>query len=88
MIETYVESLAGQMGIQLSKISVVEGREVGCLDVHLLHMHVGGQRVSALVYQSEMDELLRESACERLEIKIRTALARLGKNQVSEDTQS
>ncbi len=83
MIQTYAQSIAGQMGIQLSKISVVEGREVGCLDVHLLHMHVGSQRVSALVYQSELDELLKVSSCERLEIKIRAALARFGKSQVS-----
>jgi hypothetical protein len=86
MIQRYAQSLAGQMGIQLINTTVVEGREVGCLDVHLLHMFVSDQRVSALVYQSEMDELQREGSCERLDIKIRAALARLGKNQVSEST--
>lgn len=84
MIREYVNNLAGQMGIPVTDISVVEGREVGCLDVHLLHIFSVNQQVSVLVYQAELDELLRDSCCERLEKKIRSALLRLEVKQVSE----
>ena len=77
MIKEYAAGLAAQVGIKLSRVSVVEGRRVGCLDVHLLHLDAEGQRVSALVYQSELDELQSRSCCERLELKIRAALSRL-----------
>jgi len=65
------------MKIQLSQVSVVEGRKVGCLDVHLLNLTSNGQLVSALVYQSELDKLQIGDCCERLESRIRSALARL-----------
>jgi hypothetical protein len=77
MIREYATDLAAQVGIKLSRVSVIEGRRVGCLDVHLLHLAAGGQLVSALVYQSELDELKNGSYCERLEFKIRSALSRL-----------
>jgi hypothetical protein len=77
MIQNYATDLAAQMGIQLSRVSVVEGRRVGCLDVHLLNMAVDSHLVSTLVYQSELDNLLSGSYCERLELKIRTALSRM-----------
>ncbi len=86
MIREYVGNLAGQMGIQVSKISVVEGREVGCLGVHLLHLVTDEQQVSALVHQSELDDLHRDSACDRLEMKIRSALLRLEMKSVSQST--
>lgn len=77
MIQDYVTDLAAQMGIQLSRVSVVEGRGVGCLDVYLLNMAVDSHLVSTLVYQSELDNLQSGSYCERLELKIRTALSRM-----------
>jgi hypothetical protein len=77
MIKEFATELAEQSGIQLSRVSVVEGRRIGCLDVHLLHLGSDGQLVSALVYQSELDELHSSSCCERLEMKIRSALSRL-----------
>lgn len=77
MFDNFVSNLALQMGINLSTLSVVEGRRVGCNDVHLLNLASGSQKVSTLVHQSELDTLLEESYCERLETKIRTALSRL-----------
>lgn len=78
MIREYTVNLAAQMGIKLSRVSIVEGRKVGCLDVHLLKLAADGQRVSTLVYQSELDGLHSgSSCCERLELKIRSALSRL-----------
>lgn len=88
MIREYVGALAGQMGIRVPKISVIEGREVGCLGVHLLHLVTAGHQISALVHQSELDDLQRNSSCERLETKIRSALLRLEVKLASDDTVS
>lgn len=77
MIQKFVADLAEQMGIKLSRISVVEGRNVGCLSVHLLHLGNNDKLVSALVHQSELDDLKNNVLCDRLELKIRSALSRL-----------
>jgi translation initiation factor 6 (eIF-6) len=77
MIQEYVADLATQLGIKLSRVSIIEGRKVGCLDVHLLHLCANGHLVSTLVYQSELDGLQTGASCERLETKIRAALSRL-----------
>jgi hypothetical protein len=75
LIQEYVRDIAAQMKIQVSKVSVVEGRKVGCLDVHLLNVTSGDRLVSVLVYQSELDKLQIGERCERLESRIRTALS-------------
>jgi hypothetical protein len=77
MIREYTAKLAEQLGIQLSGISVTEGRMVGCNDAHPLHLTANGNLVSVLIQQSELEELQSSSYCERLEIKIKTALSRL-----------
>lgn len=77
MIQAYVTDLAEKMGISLSRISVVEGRNVGCLSVHLLHLGTNDRLVSALIHQSELDDLQNDIGCDRLELKIRSALSRL-----------
>jgi hypothetical protein len=77
MLREYTAKLAEQSGIQLSGVTVIEGRKVGCSDGHLLHLVADGNLISALVHQSELEELQSGSNCERLEIKIKTALSRL-----------
>jgi len=77
LIQKYVYDIAAQMKIQLSQVSVIEGRNVGCLDVHLLNITSGGRLVSVLVYQSELDKLQIGESCERLESRIRSALSGL-----------
>jgi len=77
MIQEYVSELARQTGTVLSGVRFIEGRTVGCLDVHLLHLVQEENFVSALVYQSELDALTNGSCCKRLDMKIRTALTRL-----------
>jgi hypothetical protein len=77
MIQGYVADIAAQKGIPLLRVSLVEGRTVGCLDVYLLHLAAERQMVSALVYQSELDNLYSGSPCDRLEVKVRVALSRL-----------
>jgi hypothetical protein len=73
MIQEYAADLAAQMGILLSRVTVDEGRTVGCLDAYLVNLTSCGHQVSALVYQNELDD----PASERLELKIRSALSRL-----------
>ena len=77
MILEYVTNFAVQNGIQLSWVKFVEGRSVGCLDVHLLHLVADKYQVSALVYQSELKALQRGTRVDRLDAKLRTALSRL-----------
>ena len=77
MIQYYVQDIAVQMKIQLSQLSLVEGRNVGCLDVHLLKFSSNGHQQNALVYQSELDKIQTGECCERLESRIRSALSRM-----------
>lgn len=77
MIREYATKLAKLSGVQLSRVSVMEGRKVGCSNAHLLHLIADGNLVSALVQQSELEELQSGSYCEQLDIKIKTALSRL-----------
>ena len=77
MIQEFTTDLAAQMGIQLSRVSVVEGRQVGCLDVYLLSLAADDHLVSTLIYQSELDHLQNGSDTGQLETKIRSALERL-----------
>jgi hypothetical protein len=74
MIHEVAKDIASQVGIQLSSVKMVAGNTVGCLDVHLLHLTSKGQTVSALVYQSELNTLEDGGYCDRLEVKIRSAL--------------
>jgi hypothetical protein len=77
MIKGYISSLAAQLGIPLSEISVVDGRDVGCVDVYLLHLASNDHLVHVLIHQSEWDLLQNGVDCDRLELKIRSALSRL-----------
>jgi hypothetical protein len=77
MIQVYVHDIAIQMKIHLSQLSLVEARDVGCLDVHLLKLTSDGHQQSALVYQSELDKIETGECCERLELRIRAALSGL-----------
>ena len=77
MIQEYAVKLAEQSGIQLSGISVVDGRMVGCNGAHPLHLTAEGNLVSVLVHQSELDELQSTSVSVWLEQRIRSALSRL-----------
>lgn len=77
MIQKYVSELADRAGMQLSRVSIVDGTLLGCRDSHLLKVHAQGQTESALVYQSELDALQNGIVRERFESRVRAALARL-----------
>ncbi len=87
MIREYTADIAKQMKIKLSDISIVAGEAVGCLDVHLLKLSSGEFVSCVLVHKLDMDDLQRGLSCERLEIKIRTALERLQLMLTPEQTQ-
>ena len=71
MIKEHASDIALQMGIKLSQVSIVDGHTLGCRDASLLNMTSKGHVVSALVFQSD------RVGCDRLEIRIRSALLRL-----------
>jgi len=75
MIKVYATDIASQVGIQLSNVSIVEGRDVGCLDTHLMKLMYDGQLVSVLVYKSDLYNLQAGRCCNRLEMKIQSALS-------------
>jgi hypothetical protein len=77
MIREYITILAAQSGIHLSGVSVIDGRKVGCSNAHLLNLIADGNLISTLVQQSELEELQNGLNCERLEIKIKSALFRM-----------
>jgi len=77
MIREYVIDLAVHMGIQLPRESERDGRSVGCLDAYLLDQGSKDQLVSALLHQSELNDLQNGFDSNRLELKIRAALLRL-----------
>jgi hypothetical protein len=77
MIQEYVTDLATQLGIRLSRVSIIEDRKLGCKDVHLLNLAANATWSINVVSQSELDELQSGACCDRLETKIRAALSRL-----------
>jgi len=77
MIREYAAELAAQMGIRLSRVSIVDGKLLGCRDSHLLQLYSDGQMESALIYQSELEDLQKGIRRDRFEARIRAALSRL-----------
>lgn len=77
MIREYIHKIAVQMGVELSKVTIVNGNGIGCRDVHLLHLAAKEHLVSALLFQSELDDLNNGLPCDKLEKKITEALFRL-----------
>jgi len=77
MLKKHTYDIADRMGIQLSEVTIIEGRNVGCLDTHLLNMKTNGRLASALVNQAELDEVEKGVFGTRLEMKIYKALLNL-----------
>jgi hypothetical protein len=77
MIEEYAANLAAQLGIELSLISVVDGKHLGCRDSHLLNLVSDGRTESVLIYQMDLDDLKRGISNNRLETRLKVSLLRL-----------
>jgi len=82
LIKDYTTGIAAQVGIPLTAINLVDGNKVGCLDIHLMNLSSQGHLVSVLVYQADIDHLQAGKSCDRLEMKIQTALSRLNSMKV------
>jgi len=78
-IEQYVYEIANQMGIKLSEVSVTDGDQIGYHGMNLLNICADGHVVKALVNKSEMETLHDGGFCDKLEIKILTAMSQLQK---------
>ena len=77
MINKYADDLAAQIGIKLSKVTLTEGRPLGCLDAFILCLDSNGKIVNTFIHKSDLDCLQNGFCCDRLELRIRSALARL-----------
>lgn len=77
MIHEYVSDIAAQMGIALTRVSLVNGKFLGCRDAHSLMMSAKSCSFSAIVYQAELEQLLNGGTSERLESEVRHSLSRL-----------
>ena len=77
MIIKYVSDLASRMGIKLTKVSLIDGKTVGCLDTHSLMISSKGCNVSTIVYKTDLVQLEKGNDCHRLESSIREKLSRL-----------
>jgi hypothetical protein len=77
MIQEYVFDIATQMGMKLSHVSLVDGYPLGCQDSYILNVAAEERIVSALVFQTDLDNLRKQGDCDRLEVKTRITLSRL-----------
>ena len=76
-IEDFASDVACQMGVELLKVSLIDGQRLGCIDSYILDMTTKNETVGTLIYKRDIDKLDDEDECARLEIRIRTALLRL-----------
>lgn len=77
MIKEYVSDIALQMGITISRIALAESNSLGCVDAQLLNISSQGHIVGTIVYKADLEKLIEEVDCDRLEVRIRSALSRL-----------
>ena len=77
MIKAYVSDIAMQMGTKLSKISLTDGKPLGCRDVCLLHISSQESLVSTLIFQADISRMENGESSDRLEVRIRSAISRL-----------
>ncbi len=77
MITKYVSDIANQSGITLSSITLVDGHAYGRPETYLLQMFTKNRLTTALIFQSDLDELRQGKGSARLASKISSALRTL-----------
>ncbi len=77
MLSKYVSDLATQSGITLSSITLVDGQAYGRQDTYLLQMFAKNRLTTALIYQSDLDDLKQGNGLNQLANKINSALSSL-----------
>lgn len=79
-ITTVVHEIAEQMGLlalKVSEVTLTDGERIGCRDAFLLNITAHGRLTSSLIYRSDLDDINQGSVNDRMEIRIRNALAKL-----------
>jgi len=84
MIKKFVTEQAQIKGMKISDVTLVNGQCLGCRDMHLLNIIADGVLTSALVHQSDIDDIQRGDYCGRLEITVNNALSRLNTSRKSQ----
>lgn len=77
MIEAYIHSIALQMGVELSKVSLKESTFLGCRDTHSLMLSSKDCSFSTIIPHADLEQLNKGSKCDRLEAEVRQTLLRL-----------
>jgi hypothetical protein len=77
MLSKYVADLADQIGIKLSSIELVDGQSYGRPDTYLLQIFAKNRLTTALIYQSDLDDLKQGIESSRITSKISSALAKI-----------
>ena len=57
MIKKLVRDIATQLEVPLPKISITDGRRLGCRDMDLLTLEFDCKEANSLIGQSDMDQL-------------------------------
>ena len=69
-----INEVAGEMGIALTKVQIVDGRRLGCRDAHLIKIAAEGNLSTALIHECEFDVHAGQACSERTRNKIRSAI--------------
>ena len=77
MIIKYVTDIADQMGIKLSRVSIVDQKPVGCTNAFLLNISLRLHSVNAIVFNSDLGDIENGDSTDKLDARIRAALSRL-----------
>ena len=77
MFDTYVHTIAAELDVALTKVALVDNDNLREMNAYLLHLATRNHLVSTLIYRTDLIELQRSHSSDRLEVKIRSTLARL-----------
>jgi hypothetical protein len=77
MIQSFVFDIAAQMGVELSTVSLTDGRSFGCVDTYLLNMTASGKTIGAILYKADIEKFKSGAGRDFLEVRIRSTLSRL-----------
>jgi hypothetical protein len=75
MVHKFVNNIASEMGVNLSKVSLIEGNSLGCHDASLLKIRCNGNDLCLLIYKKDIENLNNGKIVDRLEGKLRSTLS-------------
>lgn len=74
MIEKYLIEAGASIGEKISKVEVVDGKSVGCLDTYLIKFNHNKKAHSVLIHQRDFDNIVGGKNLDLLQKKIEAAL--------------